>query len=196
MDITTYKISDNQYLKIHLDESIDEDECQFCTWMDIDYVDDKNNVCIRFGYEEVDEFYAFLAESERIQKLLKGEMILSSKINDLGFEYNQFTAGKQPFNKAFLEYFWFNNSYKKIRPFYTSWLYNDQEGNIVFEITPFYSWFNVTKKTHPDKISYKKWIENYKPIIKTIIPKENIKQWIKQAEELAEIYKLNLNYSK
>jgi hypothetical protein len=189
MNITKYKISNTQYLKINPEECIHKDECQFCARMDIDYIDEKNNINIKFGYEDASDFYNFLVKSKRVQKLLKGILSLPNNIiNDLGFEYNQFTEGKQEFNDAFLEHLWFSNSSK--RPYYDSWLYNDEDGNIILEITPFYPWFNVTKKTNPEKISYKEWIKDYKPVVKTIIPKESLKQWIKQADEFGKKYKL------
>ena len=94
------------------------------------------------------------------------------------------------------KYHFEGNTHKQIQPYFESWLYNNKEGNIIFEITPFYPWHNVTKKANPEKISYKKWIKDYKAVVKTIIPKENLKQWITQAEEVAKNYKLNLNFTK
>ena len=82
------------------------------------------------------------------------------------------------------------NDHLQIRPYYNSWLYNDEQGNIIFEITPFYPWFYVTKKTNKEKVSYKEWIENYKPTIKTIIPHKNLKKWIIQAEHMKKEYNL------
>jgi hypothetical protein len=96
MNIIKYKISDNEYLKINPDECVHEDECQFCAHIDIDYIDEKNNICIRFGYNDLSNFCYFFTESKRAHKLLERELILSKNIvNDLGFEWNQFYAGKQ-----------------------------------------------------------------------------------------------------
>ena len=61
---------------------------------------------------------------------------------------------------------------------------------VIFEITPFYPWHNVKKKDHKDFISYKKFIENYKPILKIVIPKYRLKQWISQAKKLKKKFKL------
>ena len=193
MNNTKFIISDNEYLKINPDECIHEDECQFCARIDIDYIDEKNNTYIKFGYDTISSFCYFIARSERIQKLINGEIILDANIaNNPGFEWNEYYEGLINDTDVIEKYHFEGNAHKQIRPYYTSWLYNDEQGNIIFEITPFYPWFYVTKKTHPEKIPYKEWIKNYKPAVKTIIPKENIKQWIKQADELARIYKLNL----
>jgi len=190
MNIIKYKISDNEYLKINPDVCVHEDECQFCARIDIDYIDEKNNVCIRFGYNDLSNFCYFFTESKRAQKLLNRELVLYKNIvNDLGFEWNQFYAGKQKSDEVF-KYHWVSNSHKQIPPYYNSWLYNDEYGNIILEITPFYPWFGETKKTYPEKISYKEWIKNYKPTVKVIISQKNMKQWIKQAEELEKKYEL------
>ena len=183
MDITKYIISDTQYLKMNV-ECIHDDECKTCAHIDIDYVDEKNNTCIRFGYEVASSFCYFLVESGCIQRLLNGEMILSQSItNDLGFEMNQYVEGIQKSDDCF-DYLLFSNSHKQIRPYFNSWMYNDIDGNIIFEITPFYPSHGKTKKAFPEKISYKEFMKNYQLIVKTIIPKENLEQWIKQAQEL------------
>lgn len=155
MNITKYKISDTQYLQINPDECIHEDDCQFCAQIDMNYVDKKNKVNIKFGYEGARSFYYYIVESGIFQKLIEGKHTLDVSItDDVGLEWNEYFANKKKSTKA-SEYHWSSNSHKGIRPYYSSWLYNDEKGNIIFEITPFYPWFYETKKTHPEKISYK-----------------------------------------
>jgi hypothetical protein len=196
MNNLKFIISGTQYLKIN-PEVICKDDCEVCAHCDIDYIDEEKNISIRFGYDTISSFCYFIARSEKMQKLLHGEIVLDDNLtNDPGFEWNQYYEGKIKDTDVIEKYHFVSNSHKHIRPFYNSWLYNDEEDNIILEITPFYSWHNVTKKTNPEKISYKEWIKHYKPILKIIISKENIKQWAKQSEELAKLYKLNLNYTK
>lgn len=191
MNITKFMISDTEYLIIN-PECIHENECETCTEIDIDYVNEKNNLCIRFGYKPFRSFCNFIINSEVIQELINGTRTLDKNIiNDVGFEWNEYFAGKRGPTKAD-QYFWVSNDHKQIRPYYSSWLYNDEEANVIFKITPDYPWHYETKKTCPEKISYNEWIKNYKPIVKTIVSKENLKQWITQAKELAKVYKLNL----
>lgn len=54
---------------------------------------------------------------------------------------------------------------------YVTWLYNNHNKNIIFEITPAYPYFYCNKKTEPHYMSYKTWIKSYKPYFKTIISK-------------------------
>ena len=63
-------------------------------------------------------------------------------------------------------------------------MYNDREGSVIFEITPCYPWHHEEIKLDPRFVPYKKFMKDYKPIVQTITPKENLKQWIKQAEML------------
>ena len=196
MNNLKFIISDTQYLKISFD-SMNKDDCEVCVHCDIDYVDEEKNISVRFGYDTISSFCYFIARSERIQKLLRGENVFDEKIaNDLGFEWNQYYEGLMQKTDIIEKYHFEGNTHKQIQPYFESWLYNNKEGNIIFEITPFYPWHNVTKKANPEKISYKKWIKDYKAVVKTIIPKENLKQWITQAEEVAKNYKLNLNFTK
>jgi len=67
-----------------------------------------------------------------------------------------------------------------------SWLYNDHYENIILEITP---WFDVRK--HKNKALYKKWIENYKPILKRTITPEIAQQWIQQMQMLLRTVRAN-----
>ena len=63
-------------------------------------------------------------------------------------------------------------------------MYNNHEGNIIFEITPLY----------PDTYAYGKkkrtygyfltWMQSYKPILKTVISTSIAAQWIEQAQEI------------
>lgn len=67
-----------------------------------------------------------------------------------------------------------------------SWLYNDQYGNIILEVTP---WFNVRK--YKNQVVYEKWIKNYKPILKRTIAPEIAQKWIQQMEVLLRTVRVN-----
>ena len=186
-NLTKFMISDMEYLKIN-PECIHDDECEVCAQIDIDYVNEKKNISIKFGNQALSDFCYQMSESGRIQKLINGEMPIDSSItDDLGFECNQyFNAIKK--KSVVINYLFGSNDHKQIRPYYNGWLYNDKDGNVIFEITPFYPWHGETKKSHPDFITYKKFMKDYKPILKTIVSKEKLKQWIIQAQELETLY--------
>ena len=187
INLTKFVISDTQYLKIN-PECIHDDECKFCANIDLDYIDEANKITIRFGYDHFPSFCSFISKFGRIQQLINNEAIFDDSSNDLGFEWNQFYQGLIKDTDVLEKYHFESNSHKQIRPYFNSWLYNDKDGNVIFEITPFYPWHGESKKSNPDFITYKQFMKNYKPILKTIIPKENLIQWIAQAKELGKIY--------
>ncbi len=187
IDLTKFKILKTEYLQIH-PECIYDDECKFCSNIDIYYIDEEKNINIRFGYEHFSSFCSFLSTYKFIQKLLNNEMVLDkSIIGDPGIEWNKYLKGIRG-TKATNEFYFFGNGHKQIPLYFDGWLYNDKEGNVIFEITPFYPFHYETKKTHPDFITYKQFMKNYKPVVITIIPKNNLKQWIEQAKELKKKY--------
>ena|SRR3990167_5327953 len=97
MNLSKFMISETQYLKIN-PECINDDECKVCAEIDIDYVDEAKNLCIRFGNDALSDFCYKIAESGRAQKLINNEAVFdNSSTNDLGFEWKttQVEANKQ-----------------------------------------------------------------------------------------------------
>ena len=191
--MTKFLISDEQYIKVHFEqlENLDSDTCITCYQVDVDYIDEKTNVVVKFGYDTVQDICFFIRQSSQIQRLLQQQSTLSEgNIGDLGFQLNQFNAGKQAYNKDF-KYLWISNDHRQIRPYYNSWMYNDKKGNIIFEITPFYPWFDEDKIMGVQKIPYEEWIKGYKPIIKHIVPLQRLEEWMQQAKKMSEVLESN-----
>ncbi|HSW76594.1 MAG TPA: hypothetical protein VLG50_06090 [Candidatus Saccharimonadales bacterium] len=192
IDLKKFIISDTEYLKV-MPEPIGKDDCEICAKCDIDYVNEEKNIIIRFGYDHTSSFCYTIAESGFIQKIIEGKNTLNPNIGDLGFEWNQYFQGIIK-DTDVDKYLFCTNSHKQIRPYFSSWIYNDKDGNIIFEITPFYPWHAETKKSHADFITYKQFMKNYKPTLKTIIQKKYITKWIDQAKELKKTLIDNLQH--
>jgi hypothetical protein len=95
MDISKFIISDTQYLQIN-PERIQEDECKVCANIDIDYVDEEKNICIRFVYCALSDFCYTIAESVQIRELIIGERIFDKNVTgELGIECNQFFTSRK-----------------------------------------------------------------------------------------------------
>jgi hypothetical protein len=93
MDITKFVISDTKYLKTN-PEPVGKNDCEVCAHCDIDHVDEKENISIRFGYEFTSTFCYQIAEYGNIQKLIQGKMQLDDSIaQNLGIEWNKFFEG-------------------------------------------------------------------------------------------------------
>jgi hypothetical protein len=66
---------------------------------------------------------------------------------------------------------------------YVLWLYNDKNGDIVFEITPVYHRV-MYQKNNDSNTLYKEWIKNYKPYIKKVLSRDTITQWLDQIDKI------------
>ena len=127
IDITKFMISKTRYIKI-LPEPINKDECECYIPCDIEYVDEEKNINIRFGYEYLPSFCYFIIKSGYIKELINGELIFDDKINlDLGFEWNQYFQRRIK-NTKIGKYNCWSNDHKLIRPYFSSWMYNDKDG--------------------------------------------------------------------
>lgn len=183
MKTLKFMITDQQYIKITSDTTFEQGNCLACINCDVDYVDEKKGSIIRFGYEQANQFYGGFGTMNFIQDLIENKKILDQNITpDLGFEWNQFYQGFIKDTDIFKKYHFASNNHKQIRPYYNSWFYNDKDGNIIFEITPFYPFHYETKKSHPNFITYKQFMKDYKPSLKITIPKERLIEWNEQAK--------------
>lgn len=67
----------------------------------------------------------------------------------------------------------------------TGWLYNDQYGNIIFEIAPYFNTFIRNKKT------YLQWIKQYKSIFRCTIAQDVALKWIDQLRKVLLMIRVN-----
>jgi hypothetical protein len=67
-----------------------------------------------------------------------------------------------------------------------SWMYNDDEGNIIFEVTPIYPYMYEDAEKEPSYVPYKEWIKDYKPLLIRKISKEVAQKWLKDANTIVE----------
>lgn len=66
----------------------------------------------------------------------------------------------------------------------STWLYNDKNGNVVFEITPNYKYHFCNLEETLGFIPYEVWAKKYKPCLVRIIPKDIAQQWLDQAQNV------------
>lgn len=76
---------------------------------------------------------------------------------------------------------------------YVTWIYNDNDKNIIFEITPSYPYFSCDPKKEPHYIPFKKWMLSYKPYLIAKLSRETAQQWLDQAEYIVKTVDDNIN---
>ena len=65
-----------------------------------------------------------------------------------------------------------------------TFLYNDQQGNIILQVSLAYPWFFTDAPSNELNISYYDWLLKYKIVYKSMIPREIAQQWVLQLNEL------------
>jgi len=131
----------------------------------------KTVLCHSFLISYLEEFAIALK-----QALHNNRQLDSYFIQNVGYYWNESINGhdeEHPFN----EIYDILHAYTIWESHITTWIYNDNEGNIILEITPYYP------HTHDPEYSYQdflQWMKNYKSLIKYIIPQETAQEWIHQ----------------
>jgi hypothetical protein len=128
-----------------------------------------------------------------LTKALANKLPLHKSIKkNIGYLWNEYLQDKPGFVYKTVDGFdyWVGqsnllwNTPSTVKPETATWLYNDNNGSIILEITPTYPWHFVEPKEGEVKIPYEQWIMQYKPLIIRIIPREVAEQWLKQAQDL------------
>ena len=129
-------------------------------------------------------------------KGLKNELQLHASLNqDLGYMLNRwFEEKKFKFVSVTKngDTYWVGNNYQLASGKFASWIYNNIDGDIIFEITPVYPGVFIYENK-PRYREYMKWRETYKPYFTGTISKEIAQQWIEQAQKILNEIECNMN---
>ena len=183
--------------KIVLESQDNFDELDCCYKGKITF--QKNNINILLSEDVIRDAMENL--NFLLKKSLNKELYLHKSITqDIGFTYNQYSNDLRKDDLSLMNNFMYNELGKdKIWVWdkhylwagnFVTWIYNDNDGNIILEITPLYPYFDDEKK-NTFYISYDEWIKNYKPYLIRKIPMEIARQWLTQANEI--IQRINAN---
>jgi hypothetical protein len=192
----TLKINDKIEIVITYPSDFYELHC--CTEGSIVFTNNASEITL--AHDSV--YYNLLELQSLLQKALAHQLILPTTIfKNLGFLFNEYSAvicGEKQKESTDLIYiqknnesYWPGNDYSLWAYDMTSWIYNEPDGSIVFEITPFYPYMYCEPEEKPDYIPYEKWIKTYKPYFITTLSKETALQWLEQAEHIIKIVEDN-----
>jgi hypothetical protein len=140
--------------------------------------------------EDLKQFIQVLDPAIKCQLSINSEFT-----NEIGHLWN-YVCNKKKSHDRFSEKT--KKERKKFTPYlafqrhdFTTWIYNDSNGNIIFKITPlFKSW--KPRRKQPKYITFLHWMKNYKPILIRIIPKDIAEQWLDQANQIYNVVKNNI----
>lgn len=134
--------------------------------------------------------------SNLLKKCLTGDHYLQQNSQNIGFSYNEYKEDsrrdetiKKDWEPFYNHLFTTTNFSASIEC--ASWLYNNEKGEIVFEITPLYKWHNRDPYSIEHYYSYEEFKKDYTPIAQIIISKQDAEQLLIQAEAFMKIFSDN-----
>lgn len=132
--------------------------------------------------------------------MLDNSIKLSLDINkDIGYLYNEDLQNKPGLvytREEGEEYdLWVGYRYRLWGAECQSWIYNDEEGEVIFELTPLFSGpfalgDKMQNKTQLTK--YEKWLKSYQPILIRIIAKHIVHQLLVQVTGILDVINANV----
>src|SRR5579872_3409464 len=148
-------------------------------------------------YYNIHQLMMFLKKSLNNELLIDksitadiGYLLNEYHINEKGFVTYDFPSGVSSWI-GYKYHVWEATSDKRL----VTWIYNDSDEFIIFEVTPFYPYMYCDPQEEPNYIPYEEWIKTYKPYFKTKISAIVAQQWLKQTEfilkEIESINKIN-----
>ncbi|MBP6870317.1 hypothetical protein KBC04_05515 [Candidatus Babeliales bacterium] len=180
MNNSTFIFQLNKNSSISLEISQYPEDYPYCFYED--------HFFLNHNYEKFQLSYFLIASNIEkliihLKKCLNNQKNLPENLSqDVGYLWNLYINAD---NDPQLEYA--NIDYEFLDNFdlwystFTTWIYNDQEGNIFLEITPSYPHTFSANFSYQDFLT---WMQNYKPLFKTILPRKIAEQWLIQAQQI------------
>lgn len=138
-------------------------------------------------------FHDYPGEALHLFKVALSQ-VLNAKVDcgylqnyDIGFLYNDYNREEPLFiqDQRHKNKFVTSSLFESTGDYTVStWLYQNEQEELIFEVTPNYPW--TYRDPDPDEhfIEYEEWMKNYKPLVKRVLSPEVVKQWTKQLDEL------------
>jgi hypothetical protein len=148
-------------------------DASFYLW----YKEEMIKLCYFSLQSYIDKLIEFLQRSLQNQKQLPCYLA-----KNIGYVWNEYVnvSNHQKLSYADKKYEFLENYYIWYSS-YTTWIYNDEQGDIILEVTPSYP------NTYSEKFSYKgflAWMENYKSFLRVVIPQQVAELWLMQATQI------------
>lgn len=182
-----FELDECERISIEIDQPLEDLEC-YCQTPIVFY---KNTWTYPLSVEDIKENMDIFCD--QLQQALNNELQLYPSINlPLGYMHNFYlkhclegyvdsdvnlvwTAGD-------VSESWIGTNFQLFgHKGLATWLYNDKEGSIVFEITPVYLEEYETISEHDKASFFDQWIKKYKSYIHRKIPKHIAYSWLRQS---------------
>ncbi len=198
MNKLIFTLSENESIGITTEDHVDFDQVDFCCTEIQAYLLKKQEPQICIGQDTAGDFFMILITN--LKEAIINNLQLDKSIDqNLGHMYNQYSHEMPHQSSKFVmvptsdnsSTYWVGSNYQiwstynTAKPMLNAWLYNNQDGEIIFEITPTYKWsFFPDDLSDPNFITYDEFMKNYQPILQRVIPHDVATQWLDQAMKI------------
>lgn len=198
MNYDVLKLNEFESIKFITEDNINFNKLDLCCSEVLAYFIHEKNKQFCIGEKTAGVFFDMLIT--RLEKAINNKLYLEkSLMQDLGIMYNEYCHQLPNIDSKFLMIptkskettYWIGLDYKvwstynTTKPPFSTWLYNDEKGNIILKITKDYPWlFLPDDLDDPDFITYDHFMKNYTSFFTRIIPKDVAEQWLKQCKLL------------
>lgn len=137
-------------------------------------------------YQIVDPYWSWLSDTlehfkMRIQAALKGDLEIDRKrFTNIGYTWNQelYSVEKKTTSWIGECYLCFSTAQGP-----ETFIYSDN-GIIYIEIIPTYPWLFGKRPLGIRKVTFSQFLKNYKPLVQTILPREQATVWLTQIDSV------------
>ena len=200
-----FNLSTTEKIRIECEDGIQDVHC--CYWGHIFFIQEHHSYLLMHDtIMYCQQCFAGILKKVLANKLkLHSSMQLHGPLNkDIGFCFNESRQSKPDLVRKVEENGegggWIGMKYMVWGSKVITWIYNDSDGNIIFELTPSFPGEPTYKfddePPTPEEIAnsawYEEWIKSYKPILIRKIPREVAQQWLEQAEEILKTIEDNI----
>ena len=191
-----FTLSDTEQIIIKLEKNLEDINC--CDESSIQLIMDKHTYLL--SHDSISEQMYSL--SHLLTEALANRLQLHESITkDIGYLYNEDLhwtfneeLSKRPPHLVHVQEnnWWVGDKHNLWCHEYQSWIYNDAQNNIIFELTPLYpGLFDTEEKKYP--VPFKEWMQNYKPFLMRTIPREVAQKWLEQANSILKTIEVNVH---
>ena len=177
-ELLTFKLNDHVNIIIRLNHPDDIIDAGYEARLYFIRYNHKFLLCYSFIQSDISILQILL------KKALKNELQLDESFTyDIGYYWNFYLNKDKKIDN-------FNKNYSELRNYFIfdslfpTFIYNDIDGNIIIITIPLYPHVLSYKKRKPSYNHFLKWMQSYKPLLKTIIPKKTAEQWLAQATQI------------
>lgn len=127
-----------------------------------------------------------------LNQALHNQLKLHESITqDIGYLYNECLQNKSYLTCTKEDNVWVGYKYQFTGGNgFMIWIYNEKNGDIIFEITPYF--VEQSYEKIDNFLDYNKWIKGYRPILIRIVPRETAQHWLDQADKILATIKNNV----